>query len=65
MPSLPVWEAIPAVLTLTAPSGPTPVGEEPRVNPGLSFLGHFGPQIGNIYSKTIQPSGRRTIAISP
>jgi hypothetical protein len=31
---------------LVAPSGLVQVGELPRVNPGLSFPGHFGPQIG-------------------
>jgi hypothetical protein len=30
---------------ILAPSGLIRVGELPRVNPGLSFLGHFGPDI--------------------
>ena len=33
---------------LVAPSGLIRVGEFPRVNPGLCFIGHFGPQIGNV-----------------
>jgi hypothetical protein len=31
-------------------------GELPRVNPGLCFLGHFGPRIGDVQT----PSGRMT-----
>jgi hypothetical protein len=33
---------------LVAPSGLMRLGEFPRVNPGLSFFGHFGPQIRNV-----------------
>jgi hypothetical protein len=33
---------------LVAPSGLNSCGEFPRVNPGLCFIGHFGPQIGNV-----------------
>ncbi len=33
---------------LVAPSGQIRVGELPRVNPGLCFLGHFGARIGNV-----------------
>jgi hypothetical protein len=33
---------------LVAPSGLIRLGEFPRVNPGLCFLGRFGPQIGNV-----------------
>jgi hypothetical protein len=32
-----------------APSGLIRVGQLPRVNPGLYFLGHFGPRIGNVH----------------
>jgi hypothetical protein len=41
-----------------APSGLIRLGGElPRVNPGLCFLGHFGPWIGNVQSL----SGRKTL----
>jgi hypothetical protein len=43
---------------LVAPSGLIRVGEFPRVNPGLCFIGHFGPQIGNV--QITGPSGRMT-----
>jgi hypothetical protein len=42
---------------LVAPSGRTRTGELPRVNPGLCFLGHFGPRNG----KGQTPSGRVTL----
>src|ERR1700722_17468298 len=42
---------------LVAPSGLIRVGESPRVNPGLCFLGHFGPQIRNVQI----PSDRMTL----
>jgi hypothetical protein len=38
----------PILADLVAPSELIRGGEFPRVNPGLSFLGHFGPQIGNV-----------------
>src|SRR6202030_1509401 len=42
---------------LAVPDGPFRAnsvgGELPRVNPGLCFLGHFGPWIGNVQT----PSG--------
>jgi hypothetical protein len=40
-----------------APSGRNVYIDLPRVNPGLSFLGHFGPRIGNAQT----PSGRVTL----
>jgi hypothetical protein len=43
---------------LVAPSGLIRVGEFPRVHPGLSFIGQFGPQIGNV--QNTGPSGRMT-----
>jgi hypothetical protein len=33
---------------LVAPSGLIRVGEFPRVNPGLCYFGHFGPQTGRM-----------------
>ena len=33
---------------LAAPFRANSGGELPRVNPGLCFLGHFGPRIGNL-----------------
>jgi hypothetical protein len=32
-------------------------GEFPRVNPGLSFLGHFGPQIESLSCPTLRRDG--------
>jgi hypothetical protein len=45
---------------LTAPSGLIPIGNKPRVNPGLCFLGHFGPKIG--MSKLQAPKGQEDSA---
>ena len=44
---------------LSAPSGLLGWGELPRVNPGLCFLGHFGPRIGNVQTPCSHKNGLR------
>jgi hypothetical protein len=39
----------PIFADLAAPSGLIREGKLPRVNPELCFLGHIGPQIGNVH----------------
>jgi hypothetical protein len=39
-----------------APSGPDPEWDLPRVSPGLSFLGHFGPQSGKTQHSPPRPT---------
>ena len=52
---------------LAVPNGPFRAnsggGEFPRVNPGLCFLGHFGPRIGNVQTPSGRLSTTQAIAI--